>query len=107
MILRWGRRFVEVPTPPSWSHDGRRLVFAGVINRAPFNKSRLLSINVDGTGERSITSSTTARAPLFSPDGRTLVYSNRRGVYSMPARGGRARLIAPKRDAYAWGPRRR
>ena len=105
-IKRWDRRFQNVEYRPSWSRDGRQVAFTGVVSYSP-PKTRLLRIEVDGRREALITPSTTATAPLFSPDGRTLVFTDRRGLYSMPAGGGRTRLIAPGRAAYTWGPRAR
>ncbi len=78
-IKRWDRRFQNVEYRPSWSRDGRQVAFTGVVSYSP-PKTRLLRIEVDGRREALITPSTTATAPLFSPDGRALVFTDRRGL---------------------------
>src|SRR6187397_622648 len=74
---------------PSWSPNGRQLVFES----ARHGNTTLYIINVDGTGERRLTTTRYGddTPPQWSPDGQTILFdSDRDGddeVYVMDADG--------------------
>ena len=70
---------------PSWHPDGRRIIFAS--NKDDWREDirqyghnfELHLINIDGTGLERITYNTTFDSfPMFSPDGRKLVWASNR-----------------------------
>src|SRR4051794_4586385 len=75
---------------PSFSHDGRRIVFTS--NRANRNDWDIYVMNVNGTGVTRLTSSPGLDTePVFSPDDQLIVFSSDRtgnlGLWSMRANG--------------------
>ncbi len=73
-ILDWEVAAQLRPTFPTYTPDGRRLVFVG--DRPGSDTVRdLLSVRTDGTGLTRLTSNDLAEeSPDVSPDGRTLAY---------------------------------
>ena len=64
---------------PSWTPDGRRLIFSSNYTQPHSGNFDLYLINLDGTGlERVTTSDTFDGFPMFSPDGRKLVWASNR-----------------------------
>jgi Tol biopolymer transport system component len=64
---------------PSWTPDGRRLIFSSNYTQPRSGNFDLYLINLDGTGlERVTTSDTFDGFPMFSPDGRKLVWASNR-----------------------------
>src|SRR5215216_425595 len=67
---------------PSWSPDGRQLVFQS----ARLGNTTLYIINADGTGERRLTRTGYGddTHPAWSPDGRTILFdSSRDGAWHL------------------------
>jgi len=69
---------------PDWSPDGRTIVFTShALNDDPVNSAtaEIYAIRADGTGQPSRLTSNTEedRAPAWSPDGRRIAFSCRRG----------------------------
>ncbi|GJG86157.1 hypothetical protein tb265_13380 [Gemmatimonadetes bacterium T265] len=67
---------------PSWTADGRRLIFSSNYRQPRTGNFDLYLVNLDGTGLEQVTTSPTFDGfPMFSRDGRRLVWaSNRRGA---------------------------
>lgn len=64
---------------PSWTPDGKRLIFSSNYTQPHSGNFDLYLINLDGTGlERVTTSDTFDGFPMFSPDGRKLVWASNR-----------------------------
>ena len=64
---------------PSWTPDGRRLIFSSNYTQPRSGNFDLYLVNLDGTGlERVTTSDTFDGFPMFSPDGRKLVWASNR-----------------------------
>jgi Tol biopolymer transport system component len=66
---------------PSWTRDGRRIVFSSNHKNPRSRNFDLFMVNVDGTGLEQITTHSEFDGfPMFSPDGRKVVWaSNRNG----------------------------
>jgi len=64
-----GLRRLTEGMDPSWSPDGRQLVFARWTE--PWG---IYAINADGSNERLLYSSSVARSPVFSPDGSQIAF---------------------------------
>jgi TolB protein len=82
---------------PSFSPDGRRIAFDAMWHR----RAEVHTINVDGTGLTRLTDdgrAATARTPVFSPDGGTILYAtpvgSQQGLFLMNADGGDGRLLS-------------
>ncbi len=90
---------------PSWSRDGRRLVF---VRWTDEGLGQVMIGNANGRNMRPLTRMQGHYAkPVFSPDGTTIVfekrsggyltspaYSENEGLYAIPAAGGAPRLVA-------------
>ncbi|MBI1235622.1 MAG: amidohydrolase family protein [Alphaproteobacteria bacterium] len=89
---------------PSWSRDGRSIVFATWDDE---DLGSIRVVNANGRGERTVTPEPGHyRRPVFSPDGRTIVFekgsggfltarewSETTGIFAVPASGGEMRRI--------------
>lgn len=69
---------------PDWSPDGRTIVFTShAVTDDPINSAtaEIYAVNADGTGNpvRLTTNAEEERAPSWSPDGKRIVFSCRRG----------------------------
>jgi Tol biopolymer transport system component len=74
-----------VPAHLAWSPGGNWLAFTGVVGRnagrVDESATDLFVVRADGSGLRRVTHTGSASAPVWSPDGRTIVFSERsRGV---------------------------
>lgn len=90
---------------PSWSRDGRSIVFATWDDD---ELGAIRVVNASGRGERIVTPEPGHyRRPVFSPDGRTIVFekdgggtltarewSETTGIYAVPASGGDMRRVS-------------
>jgi serine/threonine-protein kinase len=92
---------------PALSPDGRYLAYVG----GNAVRTRVYVRQVDGGRPTLLTDDTTANevAPSWSPDGSRILYANPRGVFSVPASGGRPRPEAPPSASgpivsTAWSP---
>ena len=65
---------------PSWSHDGKKLIFASNHTSERGFPFTLYMINTDGTGLEQVSFSDAFDAfPMFSPNGRYMAFSSNRG----------------------------
>jgi len=66
---------------PSFTPDGKKIIFASNKNECDSRRFELFLINVDGTGLEQVTSfGGFTSFPEFSPDGNKLVFCSDRGV---------------------------
>jgi Tol biopolymer transport system component len=95
-----------VDLAPAWSPDGSRIAFAralhGCIGVCP---TELFVVNADGAGLRRLSSVSSGLSfglyALWSPDGRTITYSARHGIYAVDPNGSPPRLLVPAPPARA------
>jgi Tol biopolymer transport system component len=86
---------------PDWSPDGTRIVYTEIRPRGRSDQNRLMLVNADGTGRRTLTSYGALNAinPKWMPDGQTIVFERlrdsgrRSAIMAMPAAGGSPRVI--------------
>jgi Tol biopolymer transport system component len=86
---------------PSWSRDGT-IVFW----RSPDGlQTDLWTVRADGTHAHRLTSSRHDEAwPAFSPDGRTIAYTNDGALWTMRADGTHPRRVHATVGVDNWGP---
>jgi hypothetical protein len=94
---------------PAGSTDGRR-VAAVALPAAPEGNDSSTSGPIalfDAASGRRLRDVTTGAdsSPAFSPDGRTIAFVRGRDLYTVPARGGRARRLARGVESPAWARR--
>jgi Tol biopolymer transport system component len=68
---------------PSWTPDGKRLIFASNHHNPRGRNFDIFLVNVDGTGLEQVTFNETFDGfPMFSPDGKKLVFASNRAAKS-------------------------
>lgn len=97
----------ELELFPSWSRDGRNIVFVGWTDQG---LGRIRTVAAGGGAARQVTAQPGHYArPRFSPDGKTIAFergqggfltstrwSENPGIYRVPAAGGAAVRVAPE-----------
>lgn len=71
--------------PPDWSPTGRAVVYGSGL------RPRLFTVRVDGRTDRPLT---VGQIPAWSPKGDRIAFARARGIWTIPARGGRPRQVA-------------
>jgi Tol biopolymer transport system component len=102
------------PTP---SPDGRRIAFIErKIGLPDPNAGSLVVVNADGSGRRTVTKlgsyggSSYLVRPTWSPDGRIIAFTDKRGkrygIWTVPSSGGEPHLLLEGRswEMPSWGP---
>jgi Tol biopolymer transport system component len=98
---------------PAWSPDGKQLAFTR--NTGDFPESDILTVRLDGTGERNLTNSPSVadRESSWSPDGQTIAFASDRDgqeffdIYTMRPNGSSARRLtftAADEEFPDWSP---
>jgi Tol biopolymer transport system component len=95
-------RLVGPGSQPSWSPDGRRLVFVAV-PKAGAN-SDIFVMRASGRGRTRLTATPRINEtqPAWSSGGRWIAYTGQEGVYAMRSHGKMARLVAAKGLQPSW-----
>jgi Tol biopolymer transport system component len=82
------------------SASGKRVAYVSADGTAIYTTSIR-----GGSKHRVVRDSTMKSSPVFSPDGRVIVYSTAGGLWKVSVKGGRARRIATAGGFVAWQPR--
>jgi dipeptidyl aminopeptidase/acylaminoacyl peptidase len=94
---RVGRDDIE----PSFSSDGRRIVFV----RLRAHRDQIVVSDLHGADARVIaTSDASAPVPSFSPDGRWILFDDNEAAWVVSAAGGRPRLLIRGALTPDWSP---
>jgi hypothetical protein len=86
---------------PAWSPDGSLI---GFLHRrsATASTAELIVIGADGRGRRSLARASSG--PVWSPDGRRLLFERDGTLYIVPSAGGMARRVGPGYRGGGWSP---
>ena len=100
---RAGSREVAPGARPSWSPDGRRLVYPRVGPYAPPSLPDVIVVGADAKGARRIAA---GRTPLWSPAGGQIAYLSYDGldVVRPDGRGNRRLVVPAPRSLWSWSP---
>lgn len=88
---------------PAWSHDSKRIVFAAKREGDEAAQAYVLDITEPGEAVRITSLSTGVSSPVFSPDGRTILFQS--NVYPGTANDQDNRKVAAERKARKYNVR--
>jgi serine/threonine protein kinase len=83
---------------PAWSPDGRQIAFSRQALGADSGSSDLWLMNADGTSPRRVTEMTGAGAPVWMPDGKSILISHGDSLVRLDVPSGRTTTV-PWADA--------
>jgi Tol biopolymer transport system component len=94
---------------PTWSPDGKRVAFRTTRGSSSGpDPSNIFVINADGSGERQLTPARGQAAgglfPAWSPDGRSIAYSNGAGINLIRPDGSGRRPLGVPGECSVWSP---
>jgi tol-pal system beta propeller repeat protein TolB len=88
------RARVAAPTKLAWSPDGQKIAFTVALSRGPDGNLEIYVVNADGSGQRRLTRSTAREShPVWSPDGRRIVFERNWQLWVMNADGSGERRL--------------
>jgi TolB protein len=90
---------------PSWSPDGRKLVFAATPSNNANKDIYVMRANGSDRHRLTATADVNEIQPTWSPNGRWIAFSAKRGVYAMQSSGKSPRLVAARGWQASWAPR--
>jgi len=95
-------RLVGPGSQPSWSREGRKLVYVAVPQSGV--NSDIFVMRASGSGRKRLTATSRINEtqPAWSPGGRWIAYTGKKGVYAMRSNGKMVRLVAAKGLQPSW-----
>ena len=88
----------ETAGSPVWSHDGSRMAFVGGKAGEILEDGGVFVVNADGSGVVKLADTSSSTPPIWSPDGRWLLYRNdgqTNDLWIVSSDGGQPRLLGP------------
>ena len=95
-----------VAQAPSWSPDGRRIVFSANAGEGHFD---IYTVGADGKNVRLVTSGEDSFEPAWSPDGKTIAFSEAGAIVAIDLETGEERTLTDPENndsSPTWKPER-